>query len=98
MKDTITHELLEKYFSVTKRALTEAEDKRDEKRRETASIFFEMAQCYYNDALYFLNTKKDMVLAFAALNYAHGWLDAGARIGLFLVQDSQSYARGALYL
>ena len=59
MKDTITHELLEKYFSVTKRALTEAEDKRDEKRRETASIFFEMAQCYYNDALYFLNTKKE---------------------------------------
>jgi hypothetical protein len=23
------------------------------------------------------------VTAFAALNYAHGWLDAGARLGLF---------------
>ena len=27
--------------------------------------------------------KGDLVNAFAALNYAHGWLDAGARLGLF---------------
>jgi len=27
--------------------------------------------------------KGDVVNAFACLNYAHGWLDAGARLGLF---------------
>ena len=27
--------------------------------------------------------KGDLVTAFAALNYAHGWLDAGARLGFF---------------
>ena len=34
----------------------------------------------------------DIVTAFAALNYAHGWLDAGARIGLFDVgHDSELF-------
>ena len=27
--------------------------------------------------------KGDLVNAFASVNYAHGWLDAGARLGLF---------------
>ena len=31
------------------------------------------------------------VNAFAALNYAHGWLDSGARIGLFDVKDSRLF-------
>jgi hypothetical protein len=41
-----------------------------------------MAQRYYADAQHFAE-KGDTVTAFAALNYAHGWLDAGARLGLF---------------
>ena len=35
--------------------------------------------------------KENYVLAFAALNYAHGWLDAGARIGLFKVKDNRLF-------
>ena len=31
--------------------------------------------------------KGNYVLAFGALNYAHGWLDAGARLGLFDVDE-----------
>ena len=50
-----------------------------------------MASRYVDDADYFLTKKKDAVLAFAALNYAHGWLDAGARIGLFKVKDSRLF-------
>ncbi|MBR9702560.1 DUF357 domain-containing protein, partial [Candidatus Woesearchaeota archaeon] len=46
-----------------------------------------MAQRYFDDAKHF-REKGDKVLAFAALNYAHGWLDAGARIQLFKVNDS----------
>jgi len=42
------------------------------------------------DAKYF-EDKGDIVSAFAALNYAHGWLDAGARIGVFIVKDSRLF-------
>ena len=35
--------------------------------------------------------KGDIVNAFAALSYAHGWLDAGARIGLWDVHDSKLF-------
>lgn len=41
-----------------------------------------MARAYQADAEYFLQ-KGDLTNAFAAVNYAHGWLDAGARLGLF---------------
>lgn len=41
-----------------------------------------MAKAYYSDALHFYEN-DDYVSAFACVNYAHAWLDAGARIGLF---------------
>ena len=88
----VTEEKLEKYFSITKEALDMA--KAAEKcsdRKEQAEDFLDMAERYYNDALHFKNEKDDYVLAFAALNYAHGWLDAGARIGLFKVNDSRLF-------
>lgn len=45
-----------------------------------------MAQAYYDDAVHFLE-KGDLANAFACVNYAHGWLDAGARLGLFDVGE-----------
>lgn len=91
MNSTITKEKLEKYFSITKEALDKARDVFDEERLTEAEDFFDMAERYYKDAKFFLETKKDAVLAFAAINYAHGWLDAGARIGLFKVNDSRLF-------
>lgn len=88
MRNTITTEKLEQYFSITGRALEIAKDAFDQTRAEQAHDFFDMATRYYNDAKFFHQQKQDMVLAFAALNYAHGWLDAGARIRLFEVHDS----------
>lgn len=88
MNNKITSEKLEKYFSITKKALAAAKDKFDPKRVQQAADFYDMAERYYNDAHFFLEKKHDAVLAFAALNYAHGWLDAGARSRLFLVKDS----------
>ena len=35
------------------------------------------------NALKHFEEKGEQLTAFAALNYAHGWLDAGARLGLF---------------
>ena len=53
-------------------------------------LFFDMAQRYFSDAKYFYE-KDDLVLAYGAVNYAHAWLDAGARIGLFKVKDSKLF-------
>lgn len=91
MNQTITKEKLEKYFSITKEALDKVKDSFDGLRLEQAEDFFDMASRYFRDAEYFLNEKSDYVLAFAALNYAHGWLDAGARIGIFIVNDSRLF-------
>jgi len=35
--------------------------------------------------------KQDIVNAFACLNYAHGWLDCGARLGIFKVADNRLF-------
>ncbi|MFH1275636.1 MAG: DUF357 domain-containing protein [Candidatus Woesearchaeota archaeon] len=91
MNNIITQEKLEKYFSITKEALDKVKDAFDEERLSQAEDFFDMASRYYSDAKHFYDKKEDMVLAFAALNYAHGWLDAGARIKLFKVNDSRLF-------
>ena len=91
MNNILTKEKLNKYFSITKEALDMAKDKFDEKRLSEAEDFFDMASRYYSDAEHFFKNQRDYVLAFAALNYAHGWLDAGARIQLFKVNDSRLF-------
>ena len=91
MNDKITDEKLDKYFSITNEALDKVrESGLDEGRRDEAEDFLDMADRYFRDAQHF-REKEDFVLAFAALNYAHGWLDAGARIGLFKVKDSRLF-------
>jgi len=91
MINRITKEKLEKYFSVTQQALDKVKFAFDEKRQSQAEDFFDMASRYFQDAQFFSKKTHDYVTAFAALNYAHGWLDAGARIGLFKVNDSQLF-------
>lgn len=89
-KNIITKEKLEKYFAITGEALDKCKVVLDKERLKDAKDFLDMATRYYSDAMYFKN-KNDYVLAFAALNYAHGWLDAGARIRLFKVNDSRLF-------
>ncbi|MBN1503197.1 DUF357 domain-containing protein [Candidatus Woesearchaeota archaeon] len=90
MKARISKEKLLKYLSTTAKALDIAKKALDEKRLEDAEDFLDMASRYYSDALYY-HKKGEYVTAFAAVNYAHGWLDAGARIGLFKVKDSKLF-------
>jgi len=88
----ITKEKLDKYFSITAEALTMIDEKGiDETKEKLAKDFLLMANSYFNDAKHFAFEKKDFVLAFGALNYAHAWLDAGARQGLFKVNDSRLF-------
>ncbi len=77
--DQITAEKLEKYLSITEKALKgiKITDKKGEE-------VFDMASRYFSDAKHYCK-KGDFVTAFAAVNYAHGWLDAGASLGLFEV-------------
>ncbi len=82
--DTITEQKLDKYFGITKQALDKVKIAPPEntEQHKTASYFLDMAQRYYKDAHHF-REKGDKVNAFACVNYAHGWLDAGASSGLF---------------
>ena len=94
MNSTVTEEKLEKYFQITKKAIdmaSKALDTSTTERQAQAEDFLNMAQSYYSDAKFFKTKKQDAVLAFAAINYAHGWLDAGARIRLFKVNDDQLF-------
>ena len=88
-ENEITQEKLDSYFKITKKALSEAQITIPKKTHlhKTAQDFKDMAQRYYNDALYF-KEKGNLVNSFGALNYAHGWLDAGARVGLFDVNHN----------
>jgi hypothetical protein len=81
---------LEKYFSVTEKALDEAKKNINKEKIEEAQEIIKMASCYVEDAKYF-KKQGHYVNAFAALNYAHGWLDSGARLGIFDVNDSNLF-------
>ncbi len=87
----VTEEKLNKYISVTEKAIGKAEKSKNRtslaKEREDC---LDMIKRYFSDALHY-KEKGDFVTAFAALNYAHGWLDACARIGIFDVHDSELF-------
>lgn len=48
---------------------------------EAAGECLEMARSYLDDGRHF-RTQGDAVNALAAFSYGHGWLDAGARLGV----------------
>ena len=91
--NNITKEKLEKYFKITEKALAKAKKSKENINIKNArKEFIDMVENYLKDAHYF--EKKGRVSdAFAALNYAHGWLDAGARLGIFDVHDSELVAQ-----
>lgn len=81
---------LKKYFSVTGKALSMAKKAINKKKEKDALAVLDMAQRYYDDARWF-EKQGHYVNAFACLNYAHGWLDSGARLGLFNVKDTKLF-------
>jgi hypothetical protein len=93
MRDQITQEHMQRYLDITRRALDKVRMAAPERsfNRKLADSFLEMAKTYYDDATHFRD-QGDLVNAFACVNYSHGWLDCGARIGLFDVgQDDQLF-------
>jgi uncharacterized protein len=87
----IKEEKIKKYFEVTKKALDMAKKSKNRTRLiSERDDFLDMIERYVSDAEHF-KKNNDIVNAFAALNYAHGWLDAGARIGIFDVHNSKYF-------
>ncbi len=80
----IKEEDLEHYFSLTQRAYEKIKIAPPENSHlyPIARDFLNMAKAYIEDAKYFRD-KGDYIRALGAIYYAHGWLDAGARLGLF---------------
>jgi len=80
----ITKEKITIYLKKTEAALAKikiaAPDRSHSKK--IAEDFLNMANSYYSDAMHFFE-KGEYVDAFACVNYSHGWLDSGARLGLF---------------
>ncbi len=94
MNAEISKEKLNKYFDITSKAIAKVKINSEQKIdwKEKAEDFLDMAKRYFSDAKHF-QEKGNIVTAFAALNYAHGWLDAGARLGLFDVDgDSELFS------
>jgi hypothetical protein len=90
MENTITKEKIEKYFALTEKALSIAKKKIIKGKEQQAKEIIEMASNYLSDAKYF-EKKEDFVNAFAAINYAHGWIDCGVRLEIFDVKDDKLF-------
>ncbi|OYT36126.1 hypothetical protein B6U91_01810 [Candidatus Pacearchaeota archaeon ex4484_71] len=86
MEKEITKEKLERYFDLTTRALKIAMERIIPGKEKHAKEIIDMVKNYLSDAEHF-EKKGDWVNAFAALNYAHGWLDSGVRLEIFDVHD-----------
>ena len=86
MENKITKEKIRKYLNLSEKALKIAKKKIAKGKEKEAREIILMAENYLSDAKHF-EKKCDFVNAFAAVNYAHGWIDSGARLGIFDVDD-----------
>lgn len=84
----ISNERIENYLDKTEKAIDKIKIAPPSRShlRKLAEDFKTMALSYYDDARHFAK-EGNYVLAYGAVNYAHGWLDAGARLGLFDVDE-----------
>ena len=90
MGKEISKEKLEKYFELTGKALEKVKATIISGKEKEGKEIIEMVSNYLSDAKHF-EEKGDWVNAFAALNYAHGWLDCGVRTMIFDVDDNKLF-------
>jgi len=89
-QDKITKAKITKYYNLTSKALLIAKKAIAKGKEKQAKEITLMVQCYLDDSQHF-EKNKDYVNAYGALNYAHGWLDAGARLKIFKVTDTKLF-------
>ena len=81
---------LDKYKRLTTTALGIVKKKIVKGKEAEAKEIIDMVSNYISDAEHFEKKGHD-VNAFAAFNYAHGWLDCGVRLGVFDVHDNKLF-------
>lgn len=89
MNNVVSDEILDHYFEVTERAynIVKISVPQSSHLYPIAKDFLNMAKAYIEDAKYF-RSKGDYIRALGSIYYAHGWLDAGARLGIFDVGEN----------
>jgi hypothetical protein len=93
LTDSVTEAKLDHYAAISAQALKKARVAAPERTdlNQAGVHIVDMARRYISDAQHF-RKNGDYVNAFACLNYAHGWLDAGAALGLLDVDhDSRLF-------
>ena len=90
MEDKMTRDELHKYRDLTSNALSIAKNSIVKTKLKQANEIITMVSNYLSDAEYF-ESRGNFIDAFAAINYAHGWLDSGVRLGIFRVKDDKLF-------
>jgi hypothetical protein len=92
-KTCISEQKLTEYLDITKKALDIIKILPPESShlKKAADDLYLMASSYYKDACHYKD-QGEYVTAFACVNYAHGYIDAGVRLGLFLGNNSGIFA------
>ncbi|MDD5193133.1 MAG: DUF357 domain-containing protein [Candidatus Nanoarchaeia archaeon] len=88
--DKIKKSKINKYYNITSKALAIAKKSIAKGKEIQSHEIIQMVECYLFDSKHF-EKKGDYVNSFACLNYAHGWLDAGARLKIFEVTDNKLF-------
>lgn len=90
MENIITKEKISKYRNLTQNALEIAKESVIKDKDKEAKEIIDMVSNYLSDSEHF-EKQGNFVNAFAALNYSHGWLDSGVRLGIFNVKDDKVF-------
>ena len=91
MKDKVTKGKIKEYYDLTSKALGIVKKSVVKGKQKQAEEIILMVESYLSDSEHF-KEKGDWVNAFACVNYAHGWLDCGARLKVFKVKDDKLFA------
>jgi hypothetical protein len=86
----ITPEKIKKYRELTSEALALAKKSISKGKEKESKEIITMVTCYLSDSIHFENN-NNLVDSYGALNYAHGWLDSGARLKIFNVTDNRLF-------
>ena len=90
IKDKITNEIIMKYYKLSSKALIEVKKNIVKGREKDAFEIIKMVEAYLSDSKHF-EDKGDLINAFGAIYYAHGWIDSGVRLGIFDVKDDKMF-------
>jgi hypothetical protein len=90
MEKEISEEKINKYISLTTKALETVRKNIFSGKEREAKEIIEMSENYIVDAKHFFK-EGNWVNCFGALNYAHGWIDAGVRLEIFDVDDNNLF-------